>query len=63
MLVKEANMKKLHKKDPTQPLPEQINLVDAYLTWFPLGIFGWWYRNDGKVVSIEISNPTSPGFR
>ncbi|GFS04407.1 hypothetical protein ElyMa_006494200 [Elysia marginata] len=33
-------MKKLHKKDPTQPLPEQISLVDAYLTWFPLGIFG-----------------------
>ncbi|KAK3761712.1 hypothetical protein RRG08_016144 [Elysia crispata] len=40
LLVKEANMKKLHRKDPTQPLPDQISLVDAYLTWFPLGIFG-----------------------
>ncbi|RUS75902.1 hypothetical protein EGW08_016335 [Elysia chlorotica] len=40
LLVREANMRKLHKKDPTQPLPEQISLVDAYLTWFPLGIFG-----------------------
>ncbi|GFO20813.1 hypothetical protein PoB_004731800 [Plakobranchus ocellatus] len=40
ILVKEANMKKLHKKDPTQPLPPQISIVDAYLTWFPFGIFG-----------------------